>query len=640
MKKGLKFWSKLLIASFFLGGIATSAMAQNGRVTANCGKELVAVTRTVDQINDPNGTTIPLKFTGVAENDKYYFVATTGASFTAITASCITGGVIGDNLTVIAPTADAPDANGVPSSAGTFSEDGQTINVTVKATNAVSGGDVLYLGVFVQNGTTGCFSDVYWVRINVQGNIYAYLNLNGTDSDQYICNLGTTMDLGITLCNLPADGKFQYTVTATNKVAGATVEGVTADQLRIISSATGDAGDIPLTPGTPSSTWKNIVKGTNGDAILNIGTQTLKNRSANIAGELEFAFTNMVYRYLNDEGDSVVLPVRFILNAECNSVMDDAREGRYDSIFNVHVAPSFDVQALAFKDDATRDAYTQNPAGTMSEDATLLAPEFCQGTYGYFRAINSTTEGDITYAWTGTPTLDNAASATPNATIQFTDLTTNAYALNVVATWNKDANFGAGCTASDEMPITINKAPILLLATDNDNSTDQITAPVICPGQPIALGVDIDPTTYPGLAVDALQEDRETYMNNGAYVKSNGATMKWTVSYPDGVNQATDGSDEVLAYTAWRPADAKRDGTATAQPLTQNFTSGTVLADFLNNATTGQQNIIYTVESTGACKLVKVDGSALKLDANNENTGKVMVVYPVQPRPQFTLGAN
>lgn len=623
MKKGLKFWSKLLIASFFLGGMATSAMAQNGRVTANCGNELVAVTRTVDQINDENGTTIPLKFTGVASGDKYYFVAASGASFTAITASCITGEVIGDNLTVIAPTAAAPDANGVPSSAGTFSADGQTINVTVKATNAVTGGDILYLGVFVENGTTGCFSDVYWVRINVQGNIYAYLNLNGTDSNQYICNLGTTMDLGITLCNLPASGKFQYTVTATNKVAGATVEGRTDAQLRIVDAATGEDGDIPLTPGTPSSTWVNIAKGANGDARLNIGAQTLKNSSPNIAGELEFAFTNMVYRYLNDEGDSVVLPVRFILNEECNSVMDDAREGRYDSIFNVHVAPNFRVQALAFKTADERNAHSTNEEANTA----LTAPTFCQGTIAYFRAINTTTKGNIAYTWTPSNIELDATNIEAPTSKQLTSITL-AYSSDVLATWNKDGKFGAGCTADTTINITITPAPILLLATDTAlgeplvwNATDQITAPVVCPGQPVLIGTN---------ETEAFADDdaaaRITYMNAGNYIKANGATLSYTIDPLDNAN--------LKAYTDWRTTAATNGNL----PLRQ--TDGTTPGHFLNNQTTTQANITYTVKNADAngCALVKKDGSALNLDQTNE--GEVKIIFPVQPRPQFQLGAN
>lgn len=623
MKKGLKFWSKLLIVSFFLGGMATSAIAQNGRVTANCGKELVAVTRTVDQINAASGTEIPLKFTGVADGDKYYFVAASGASFTAITASCITDEAIGDNLTVLAPTATAPDANGVPSPAGTFSEDGQTINVKVKATNAVTGGDVLYLGVFVENHTTGCFSDVYWVRINVQGNIYAYLNLNVTDSNQYICNLGTTMDLGITLCNLPANGKFHYTVTATNRVAGAVVEGETADDLRIADVATGESGDIPLTPGTPTSTWTDIVKGEHGDASLNIGAQTLKNSSPNIAGELDFAFTKMVYRYKNDEGDSVVLPVKFIVNTECNSVMADSRRELYDSVFNVHVAPNFRVQALAFKTADERNAHSTNEEANTA----LTAPTFCQGTIAYFRAINTTTEGNIAYTWTPSNIELDATNIEAPTSKQLTSITL-AYSSDVLATWNKDGKFGAGCTADTTINITITPAPILLLATDTAlgeplvwNTTDQITAPVVCPGQPVLIGTNE--------TADFADDDaaaRIAYMNAGNYIKANRATLSYTIDPLDNNN--------LKAYTDWRTTAAANGNL----PLMQ--TGGTTPGHFLNNQTNAQANITYTVQNAdpNGCALVKKDGSALNLDQTNE--GQVKIIFPVQPRPQFQLGAN
>ena len=207
-------------------------------------------------------------------------------------------------------------------------------------------------------------------------------------------------------------------------------------------------------------------------------------------------------------------------------------------------------------------------------------------------------------------------------------MTANAYALNVLATWNKDGNFGTGCQADTAMPIAITPAPILLLATDQAevegmltwNVTDQITAPVVCPGQPILIG-----TADMASAEDNV-DARNTYMNAGNYIKANGATLSYTIDPLDNEN--------LKAYTDWRSTAAANGNL----PLLQ--TDGTTPGHFLNNQTNAQANITYTVQNAdpNGCALVKKDGSALNLDQTNE--GQVKIIFPVQPRPQFQLGAN
>ena len=655
MKKGLKFWSKLLIASFFLGGMATSAMAQNGASTAfvDCQKSpMLTFTRTANQM--ATGTKIPITFTDLAADDEIFFVAKgvdgdNGGQghLRSVDMEC-SGIVIGNNLQLGSGTADAlnniigftPNANSSVANGGIRKEDFSG-SVIVRATDITdagnyTGGDY-YLGVFVKSSTTQCYSDVYYIKIDILQNIYASLVLNNGNPYEYICHgTKTTTNIGFTMCNLPGKGTLTYTVNADADahITGHNVYASGNDGADMTPNLT--TWNATITDITPEATHTQPVTNTvfEDGYTVQIGQQTLSNANVAVAEQVVFSFSNMTYTYkvdnngdgdTDDQGETITLPV----------VMESAagycHAGNYDTEFTVHVAPNFGVQALAFKDDATRDGYTQNPAGTMSNDATLLEPEFCQGTYGYFRAINSTTEGDITYAWTGTPTLNDDASATPDATIQFTDLTTNAYALNVVATWNKDAKFGAGCTALDEMPITINKAPILLLATDKAtsgddltwNSTDVITykAPV-CPGEIIKIETDASATI---LATDDANDmvgdadPRYNYMIAGDYVQANGAQIKYTIS-------PNDEDPAVGAYTTWRTVQPAGDGT-------ENLN----VAHHLNNGTDASATITYTLENASnaadACALVKSDGSSLP-------NGQVKVVYTVSPRPQFQLGAN
>lgn len=641
MKKGLKIWSKLLIASFFLGATVTSAVAQNGATTANCGTSLITVTRTANEVNA--GTEITLNFssrteTPIVAGDSYYFVAETGGSL--LTVGC--DNTIGANLQVVQVNGVNNPITGAESpieAAGIFADDnsdGTMNSITVKVKSVTPLADeatTLKLGVFVKDEATGCYSDVNWVTIQVLGNIYASLTLNGTNPYEYICHGATTStNIGFTLCNLPdvaggiTAGTLSYTVTAT---PGTNITGQSF-------AATGNAGD-PITGIGP---WNAEITEIDAEAELEIdgytykfartveiGQQTLFNSNPSVAQNIVYSFSNMTYTY-RDNGRDVELPIVFETpNGKCHD------RGIYDSTFTVYVAPNFRVQALAFKTAEERTTHTTtHPILTYYEEANtdLTDPTFCQGTLGYFRAINTTAEGNIAYAWSGTPTLDDVAIEAPTATVQFTDLTANAYALNVIATWNKDGNFGTGCQADTAMPIAITPAPILLLATDQDevggmltwNVTDQITAPVVCPGQPILIGTaDMD---FAADEVDA----RNTYMNAGNYIKANGATLSYTIDPLD--------NDNLKAYTDWRSTAAANGNL----PLLQ--TDGTTPGHFLNNQTNAQANITYTVQNAGTgtntCALVKKDGSALNLDQTNE--GQVKIIFPVQPRPQFQLGAN
>lgn len=650
MKKGLKFWSKLLIVSFFLGGMATSAMAQNGATTAfvDCAESpMLTFTRTANQM--ATGTNLPITFTGLSDDDEIYFVAKgmdgdNGGQGHLREVNMDCGSiVIGDNLQLGSGTPDAlnnvtgftANANASVANGGIRKAD-FTGSVIVRATDIAdpgnyTGGDY-YLGVFVKSFATQCYSDVYYIKIDILQNIYASLVLNNGNPYEYIChNTKTTTNIGFTMCNLPGNGTLTYTV---NAVAGTNITGH-----RVYESGN-TAGDMDANLTAWNATISGIVPVANhaqpvtgtvfeDGYTVQIGQQTLLNANVAVAEQVVFSFSNMTYTYkvdnngdgdTDDSGETIQLPVVMESSGGyCHS------QTNYYTDFTVHVAPNFSVQALAFKDATTRDAYAQDPAGTMSSDATLFAPEFCQGTLGYFRAINSTIEGTVAYEWTGAPTLNDDALATPDATIQFTDLTANTYALNVVATWNKDAKF-PGCQKSDELPIVINAAPILLVATDKAtsgddltwNSTDVITykAPV-CPGEIIKIETDATATI---LATDdandmvGVDDPRYNYMIAGDYVQANGATIKYTVS-------PNDADPAVGAYTTWRTAQA---------PNTENLN----VAHYLNNGTASSATITYTLENASnaadACALVKSDGSSLP-------NGQVKVVYNVSPRPTFGL---
>lgn len=643
MKKGLKFWSKLLIVSFFLGGMATSAMAQNGASTANCGTSLITVTRTANEVNA--GTEITLRFSGTTQTpivvgDSYYFVAQSGGSLLSV--GC--DNTIGANLQVVQVNGADNTITGTESpivAAGTFADDNDDdvmndITVKVKSlTELPDAATTLKLGVFVKDEATGCYSDVNWLTIQVLGNIYASLTLNGTNPYEYICHgATTTTNIGFTLCNLPdvagtvQAGTLTYTVTAT---PGANITG------QKVYASGNTAGDM-----STGTTWNATITGIDATDLtigaytysfartVEIGQQTLFNSNPSVAQEIVYGFSNMTYTYV-DNGRTVVLPIVFETpSGRCND------RGIYDSTFTVYVAPNFRVQALAFQtpDERTTHA-TDHPNLTYYEETNtaLTAPTFCQGTIAYFRAINTTTEGTTAYTWTPSNIVLDATNIEAPTSEQLTS-TSLVYTSDVLATWNKDGKFGDGCQADTTINITITPAPILLLATDQAevegvltwNVTDQITAPVVCPGQPILIGTaDMD------FAADEVAA-RIAYMNAGNYINANGATLSYTI---DPLN-----NDDLKAYTDWRSTAATNGNLPLTQtdPATGNASNPVQYGHFLNNQTAAQANITYTVKNENGCALVKKDGSALNLDQTNE--GEVKIIFPVQPRPRFELGAN
>lgn len=666
MKKGLKFWSKLLIVSFFLGGMATSAMAQNGASTANCGTSLITVTRTANEVNA--GTEITLRFSGTTQTpivvgDSYYFVAQSGGSLLSV--GC--DNTIGANLQVVQVNGADNIITGAESpivAAGTFADDNtdgvmNDITVKVKALTALpDAANTLKLGVFVKDEATGCYSDVNWVTIQVLGNIYASLTLNNGYPYEYICSDATTnTNIGFTLCNLPdvaadvAAGTLNYTVTATptGNITGQQVyaSGNTAGEL----DANGSPWNATITgiDAAASSTIGGLTY--SSTYTVEIGNQRLVNANPAAAESIVYSFSNMTYTYnvLDENGNvarTVTLPVVFeSANGACHL---DSRN--YETSFTVNVAPSFGVSTLAHSTSERNDA---------SPDF-----EFCQGTIAYLLSTTTATQGTITnWTWSVTGTSVNSTEAnakiTPQSTLasanddrvedgvqvgQLTDITPNVYKYTLVGKWDLDntpnnffdtINSGIGCTATSDISIVVTPAPILLLATDQAevdgvstwNVTDQITAPVVCPGQPILIG-----TNETADFAEDTPEARIAYMNAGNYIRANGATLSYTI---DPFN-----NDDLKAYTDWR-STAATNGTlplTQTDPATGNALNPVQYGHFLNNQTAAQANITYTVKNANGCALVKKDGSALNLDQTNE--GEVKIIFPVQPRPQFQLGAN
>ena len=637
MKKGLKIWSKLLITSFFLGATVTSAVAQNGTTKANCdiATPLSIITRTVDQMDSTGGTVVTLRFNVTANpgliGDEYYLVAETNGSLTGLD-NCTT---IGKGLEFVRPNyRDGADAQtGLATTAvGTIPSDG-VVKFNIKA--MTPGQSITYhLGVFVKDvagDPTSCFSDVYDVQIEVITNIYAMLTLNNGVANEYICSGETTgTNIGFKLCNLPQSistdetmkGRLYYTVKPSAFIS---LEG-----MAIAASGTTTGAPITLTPvdaeisADVEISRDVILNSGTTPYVLQIGQQTITNISSGNYDKVVYEFVEgldkFYYTYTDANGNFVTLPVKFV-TADDNCG-DTPTGDQLSHSFTVYVAPSFTVQALAFKSDAERgDHITAHPDNEtyMEADNVFLEPTFCQGTLGYFRAKTSTEcGGNITYAWTGTPALTADNIATPNTADEFTDIAASAYTLTVNATWtDEDGNF-TGCTASDNMPITITPAPILLLATDQAevggtltwNATDQITAPKVCPGNPI----DINTNETEDFAADDA-DSRIAYMNAGNYIKANDATLSYTIDPLD--------NDNLKAYTDWRSTPA----------VNGNLN----VKHYLNNSGATQANITYTIQNAGTgantCALVKSDGQPL-------TDGKVQIIYPVEPRPQFQLGAN
>lgn len=687
MKEKVKIWSRRRLLGAFLAflGLAAVANAQtswpnsgnNGTVAGMCGGELFAVTRTIDELND--GTDIEITFTGVSHGDSYYFIAATGGSLTEVTCD----ETIGKYLNITSDgDGDLPNVVNPVQFAGSFTatdiDNGLTADerkktITVKHTDPENNtGGVFKLGVFVYSAATGCYSDAYYITINVLNNIYAYLLLNNGSSHQYICNGEQTMAIGFELCNLPVgvNGTLKYNVLASSTVTNADISGKTSDKLAISDNATDNDGAIQLTVNTAEENVTLEIQPTaleSDKRQVVIGAQELVNASASIAGQMEFSFPDeMTFTYNVTENDAngqertrtVVLPVIFQTANQCGTdgYGDGTTENPYitDNVFTVHVAPSFKVQALAYATEGDRPTIEgdgsyvpgsgyNNTNSVFTATTTLSEPTFCQGTIAYLFGETSASEGKTTYAWANSTdpvaanntTFTNAAIQNPN-TAELTEFGNNAYTLLLTGTWNDletDGHYGAGCQITDLMPINVNAAPILLLATDKAtsgddqtwNSTDVITyTATVCPGELIKIETDDAATILETDDDNDVQIDGENtvdprynYMIAGDYIKANGATLKYTVN-PNAEDPA------VGAYTTWRTQLA---------PATTNLN----VAHYLNNGTAAQANITYTVENSDAngCKLVKSDGSSL-----TNGQGQVQIVFPVQPRPQFQLGAN
>ena len=664
MKEKVKIWSRRRLLGAFLAflGLAAVATAQNGTRKSNCGSELAIVTKTANQLNDDNGTPITLNFTGMVNaGDEYFFVADNGGgAFKSI----ICNGNIGKNIEIIddgytegdyidLSTPILDDISEPSRAAGVFTATDGNINpitITLKYNDDNDGiaSDIttLYLGVFVRDAGTGCYSDVNWIRIETELNIYAALTLrnDGTDNVpyEYICNGGTTAtNLGFTLCNLPADGTLKYKVKATSSQVSESY--IISGQLLNASAGT-VSGTLANTGDATNVITKSITRGTDAahTALVEIGNQTLINANAAVAGTMEFSFVEMTYTYRGDIGGTqgdITLPIVFETEqSHCNPSIN----ATYPTVFTVHVAPAFTITPLQYADDTRTGAATD---------------EFCQGTIAYLNTTASATVGRITdWVWTvdaastnadeakakffpafstsdpiqaaitgGTGVVENTAKVG-----ELTKIEEGVYKYDLVATWNDDGNHYTGCTANADIDIVVNAAPILLLATDQAevdgiqtwNATDIITAPKQCPGTPILISTDKGgtPVTDGTGRTDAIDK--------GNFIKHNNSNISWYVT--------TDA--DAAAYTAWRSGEIEAVNETSALTITANDTDDdTDLTHYFDNSNNADpavvKNVTYTLYNASGCALVKSDGSSL-------TGGKVQIVFPVEPRPRFQLGAN
>lgn len=662
MKKGLKFWSKLLIASFFLGGMATSAMAQNGTTKANCAGKL-GKTYTRTELQMTNGTIIPIKF-DVTNNsglvgDEYYVVAATNGTLTAIENPTCSN--VGANLEFMGKANSGNDETAVldPYTPGTLNPVGTIDNtgevfLKVKNTASVVQGTYL-LGFFIKdvldangNAGTSCFSDVYWVEIKVVTPIYAALTLNNNTNDEYICSsinggvqLTTGTNIGFTLCNVPqAGGKLYYTVEPTFT----SLTGVAMD-------ATGTANTpIPtLTTGTETTTYVNVTEfdaGTTDKYTLKMGAQTLTNTLSDVASTVDFEFkegvTKFYYEYTNDEGVSVNLPIIFQTTTQYCGVGSQnppaAPEGdQLSKIFTVHVAPNYQVRALAYKEGERPESVTggyMNGTGFVEDvEGTAAAPKFCQGLDAYLHTEYSTTGENsyiTSYTWTQVAPTDDAQQLTITETSGrapvTSDLAQLSYTLNVATLWNDAAtggNYGTGCPANDEIIITVTEAPRLLVQAINSTFTHNGD---ICPGTIINITAQNDDLAE-GHSITADNILATTIgVGDGAIINHNNANFKYTI---------TTSSDELSVYDTWRN-DVVTEGKL---PVVQ---------DFFDNDGNLPGTITYTIQTiaadqigagTNTCPLVNADGTALT-QTDGTVTNYIKLVYPVSPRPQFQLSAE
>ena len=641
MKEKVKIWSRRRLLGAFLAFLGLSAVATaqtyNGTANAHCGGQLAVVTRTVNQMDSTNGTVIPISFdvagTPGLVGDNYYIVAETNGSLLSLNETECSG--IGDNLVFVGAgdvtySRTATD-NNLDAAVGTIPADGK-ISLKVKAETPGAVPATYKLGIFIEDiagtGATQCFSDVYYITINVFQNVYASLNLhtNGT-AQEYICSGTTTLtDIGFDLCGIPTgitDFTLYYDLDMTPTTLGSgTVTGMSV-------------ADAPNGDGIYSKAF-TLTADDAGKYSMRIGQQALTNTSTSHINTVTYAFAEGLDKFYveyqvteNGNTRTIQLPILFITN-NCTGTTQTYTTDQLSKVFTVNLAPAFTIDALAY---------------TTEERTAPSTTTFCQGTIAYLDAVTSSEEGtmpDNAYSWTLTENIDGATNIKNPKSKELVVAGAGTYTFTVTAQWDDNetaeglasgnwatVNEGNGCRATDNVVIDVTAAPILLLATDKTaddadwNTTDKITyTGAICPGELIkietddaatilATNDDNDPETVDGNTVDPRYE----YMVAGDYIKANGATLKYTVS-PNEVDPA------VGAYTTWRTALA---------PATSNLN----VAHHLNNGTTAPANITYTVENSDAlgCKLVKSDGSSL-------TNGQVQIVFPVSPRPQFILGAN
>ena len=672
MKEKVKIWSRRRLLGAFLAflGLSAVATAQNGTVNANCdATEVITIVRTVDQMDSIYGTVVDLNFGTSLAGYKVYIVAQTNGTLNSLTKCPSIGNRVqfygvtptnyrnNENIIANAPSYSGATSNNIVpgaenSEVATLDATGKLrINVGDNNTSAVASGTYTF-GIFLQEPTASandCFSDVKTVQIEVVANVYATLALNGDKAYEYICSgTETSTDIGFTLCGVPSTAQ-----TNGYKLHYA---------LRLDFEEDPEAEGDPTTEGDAVVGMKSLLAGNISQSntvipheilsttavTFNIGRQTLTNQTADLARTVAYTFeegiNNFYVEYAVDQdgdgnNETVRLPVLFITNSNnCTGNPADYTADQTSHTFTVHVAPDFKVQALAYA-EARTDAYT--PGSLTENTSTALAPTFCQGTLAYMFGETSalatgTGAGTTTYAWTVAttdPVLGLSATDIQNPVSNELVIASTgnplapAYTLTLTGTWNDGTKYGAGCSASDDLPIIVTPAPILLLATDqvvtdgvasgDYNATDIITAPVVCPGNPILMATN-ETVDFAADNADA----RTQYMNAGNYIRANSNTLTYTVS------PYANPAGNVAAYTDWRTTAAAETGEL---PLVQ--TDGTTPGHFLNNSGTTQANITYTVENTSGCKLVKSNGMPL-------TNGQVQIVFPVSPRPQFILGAN
>ena len=650
MKKGLKFWSKLLIVSFFLGGMATSAMAQNGTRKANCASELQVITRTVDQMDSTGGTVIPIKFdvTTATGNpnligDKVYIVAETNGSLTTLDQTNCAG--IGQNL-VLVGTGDRsgsaytgttnPDVLG--DVVATIPDNGIVL-VRVNREASASIATPFKLGVFIEDvageGATQCFSDVYWVSIQVINNIYATLNLHQANqvAKEYICSgTQTITNIGFDLCGIPTsatDATLHYAMTFDNTG----VEGMSLNDS--VNNALSGTGLYALGIAPDAGAYQ-----------LRIGQQTLTNTSAAVASSVTYKFLeglDKFYLTYTEGGRPVSVPILFITNEDnCTGNTQTYTADQMSHEFTVYVAPAFTVTPYAY---LTADNRT---AG----DVTTATTTFCQGTVAYLDANTTATGGVIPtygYNWTVDENIEGALDIEQPVSKELVNAGTGTYTFTVTAQWDDaqtdgvasgnwaNVNGGAGCKITSEgLVINVTAAPILLVATDKVvqnvggveeevwNTTNVITANTYCPGQTVYINTLTEGTPV----IDGT--NRVTQMEAGNYIKHNGAEIKWTIDVPTGMG----------AYTTWRTTTVGAEG---AIAVTNPDANPDVTHYLDNESVATPGNVItYTVQNAGTtenkCALVKSDGSSLNLESAKD--GKVQIVYPVSIRPTFGLTNN